>query len=83
MMQVAGCWCLCLGKGNWCARLSATGCRDRSLRLWRARGETPTVGLIVDLGGEAVLKIVDGSQVALAAKLIQPLRVRPAPPTLA
>lgn len=50
----------------------------KSAGLWLeaevARGENPTV-LSVDLGGEAVLKITDGSQVALAAQLIQALRL--------
>ena len=51
----------------------------KSAGLWLeaevARGENPTVGLIVDLGGAAVLKITDGSQVPLAAQLIQALRL--------
>jgi hypothetical protein len=53
--------------------------RRRPIGLWLeaevARTENPTVGLSVDLGGAAVLKIADGSQVALAAQLIRALRL--------
>jgi hypothetical protein len=45
------------------------------LEALAACAENPTVGLSVDLGGAAVLKIADGSQVALAAQLIRALRL--------